>query len=108
MRRGSGIGIIILLVIVLFTSGFSAFGDTISGIGAGIGEIIKGIISIAIRFPAELGITDYINTKVFYLIITGIFAALGIFLTAKVKSKILSICSYIVSGISLLLTLGAN
>ncbi len=69
MRKTTGLGIIVLLLIVLISGGFSAVGNAISSIGLGLWEIIKGIIPIVIQFPSELGITDYINTKVFLSLI---------------------------------------
>ena len=64
MRKSSGLGIKIILAIILFTGGFAAFGDVISKLAEGAWEIIKWLISLAIQFPGELGITDWISTRV--------------------------------------------
>ena len=106
MRKGkvSLTGILIILLIVLFTGGVVAFGSTIKSAAAAIWEVLKWLVSLAIQFPGELGITDYFKTWMLYLAVFVIFAAAGIYLTRKQKGKILQICSFIVSAISLILT----
>lgn len=108
MHRSSGLGIIIILAIILLSGGIAAFGDAISKLALGTWEIIKWLISMAIQYPNEIGITDWINTRVLYLIITGLFGALGIYLTKKQSSKVLSVLSFVVSGLSLVLTLSSG
>ena len=105
MRKGKGI--IILLAIVLITGGITTFRSTIKTIGTGFWEIVKWIISLAVQFPSELGITDRFNTWVIYLIITVLAAGLGIGLTIKTKKSIFAVCGSVVGVFSLVLTLSA-
>ena len=105
MRKYSITGILILLVIVLFSGGLTTFGSVVGNITSGIWEMLKWLVSLAIKFPDELGITDFIRTWAFFLIITVLFSALSIYLSKRQSRKLLQICSFIVSAISLILTL---
>lgn len=106
MRKGkiSLAGIIIVLLLVLFVGGFAAFGATIKSFAIGIWEVVKWLVALAIRFPEDLGITDFFKTWILFLAIAVICSALGIVLTKRGKKKILGICSFVVSAISLILT----
>ena len=105
MRKISFAGFAILLAIVLLGSGVRTFGSVLSNIASGVWEMLKWLVSLAIKFPGELGITDFIRTWAFFLILTALFAALGVYLTKRQSGKLLQICSYVVSAISLVLTL---
>lgn len=105
MRRYSIAGIVILLAIVLLSGGPAAFASVLGGFATGTWEMLKWLVSIAIKFPDELGVTDFIKTWMFFLIITALFAALGVYLTKRQSGKLLRICSFVVSAISLILTL---
>ena len=107
MSNKKGTGVIILLTIVLIAGGFTAFWSAIKNMGAGLLEIIKWIISLALVFPSELGVTDRVNTWIVYLIIIVLAASLGIGLTIKTKKIIFAVCGSIISAISLLLTLSS-
>ncbi len=97
-------GIVIVLVLVLLVGGLAAFGATIKSFAVAIWEVIKWLVTLAIRFPEDLGITDFIKTWSLFLVIAVACSALGIVLTKRGKKKILGICSFVVSAISLILT----
>lgn len=105
MRKISIAGFAVLLAIVLLGSGVGAFGSVLNKIASGIWEMLRWLVSLAIKFPDELGITDFIRTWAFFLILTALFAALGVYLTKRQSGKLLQICSFVVSAISLILTL---
>lgn len=106
MNKGriSPIRIVIVLVLVLSVGGFAAFGARIKSFAVAIWEVVKWLVTLAIRFPEDLGITDFIKTWVLFLAVAIICFALGIVLTKQWKKIILGICSFIVSAISLILT----
>ncbi len=102
--RASLFGIVIVLLLVLLVGGFAAFDATIKSVTVAIWEVVKGVVALAVRFPNELGITDYIKTWVLFLVIAFTCSALGIVLTKRFNKKIFGICSFVVSAISLILT----
>ena len=109
MSRGksSESGIIILLLIVLITGGVGAFWNTVSGLLKGLWAWVWILVNMAIAFPSELGIIDAAYTWGIYLIISIVFCALGIFLSRKQRSTLFAVISYIVSVVSLALTIAA-
>lgn len=104
MRKYSIAGIVILLVIVLLSGGPAKFATVLGSLATGTWELLKSLVSLAIKFPDELGVTDYIRAWAFFLIITLLFSTLGIYLTKRQSGKLLQICSFAVSAISLILT----
>lgn len=100
-------GVIVLLLILLLTKGSSAFFGAITTMLDSVWQVIKMLILIAIQFPNELGITDWINARVFFLVLTVLFGAVGICLTTKQERRLLGIIVDIVAAVSLILTLAA-
>ena len=100
-------GVVLILIIILVTKGFGAFAGVMTTILDGVWQFIKTLASIAVRFPSELGITDWISARVFFLILTVLLGTVGIFLTAKQERKLLGIITDTIAVVSLLLTLTA-
>lgn len=98
-------GLLLILACVVYSKGLSAGLDVIEKIGTAVIEVFKVIAALAIQFPGELGITDWLWTRGIY----GIVAVAAVLLTGyaftrKEKNKLLGIIGSVVSLISTILT----
>ena len=100
-------GVLIVLFIILVTRGFGTFAETTATVLSGMWQIIKMLVSVAIQFPNELGITDWISARLFFLALTVLLGTIGITLTKKQEKKLLGIIVDAVAVVSLFLTFAA-
>ena len=85
-------------------SGLSAGLEFIKQIGKGVVEFAKTLASLAIQFPDDLGITDWLWTRGIYTAIAIIAALLcGYAFSRKEKKKLLGVISSIVGIVSAIL-----
>ena len=86
---------------MVYSGGLSAGWNFIKQLVCVVFETCKFMFALAIKFPDEFGITDWLWTRGTYLVV-AIAAALlsGYTFTRKEKRKILGIISSIVSLIS--------
>ena len=100
-------GVLIVLFIILVTRGFGTFAEMIATVLSSMWQIIKMLVSVAIQFPNELGITDWISARLFFLTLTVLLGTIGITLTKKKEKKLLGIIVDAVAVVSIFLTFAA-
>ena len=95
----------LLLVYCTHTQGLSAGLKLLKQISNAISALFKMMFSLVVQFPDELGLTDWLLTRVIYLAITVCAAGLaGYAFTSREKKKLLGIIGSLVSVVSLMLT----
>lgn len=97
--------LIVVILIILFVSGIENAFNFVKTLLNGTADVFAFILKMAIQFPDMLGVTDYIHTWLFYLLITICFGILGISLSKKQSRKIFSIVSFTVTIVSFILTI---
>ena len=104
-KKGSLIGLLIILGCIVYSSGLSAGWNFVKKIVFALGEVGKFFATMAIRFHDILGITDWLWTNGVYIIIIVAGAVAGYSFTRKEKKKLLGVISSVVAVVSLLLSL---
>ena len=104
-EKGAIMGYLFILLCVIATQGFSAGWNLIKQVLKGIEMAFQFILTMAIRFPDELGITDWLWTRgIFAVIAIGAWLLAGRIFSRKEEKKLLGIISTIVGLISIMLT----
>lgn len=99
------IGLLLVFACVVAFGGIAAGWDTIKQFVVSAFEMVKGLLVWAIKFPDELGITDWLWTWGIYACVAVVAAVLaGYAFTREEKKKLLGGISTVVGVISLLLT----
>ena len=90
---------------MVYSGGPSSGWTFIKQIGNAVAEFVKAMVALAIQFPDELGITDWLWTKGIYgAIAVAAVLLTGYAFTRKEKKKLLGIIGSVVSLISTILT----
>lgn len=97
--------LIFLVLVPLFKSDFDVAWNNLKSLLLGVWAVIYMLIKIALKYPSELGLIDLAYTWVIYFIIFISTGALGVYLSKNTKSKIFSIISFVVSTVSLIVTI---
>lgn len=94
-------GIILILLCALLTGGFAAVWNLLKTVADAFVEVGELLLTMAIEFPDELGVTDYLWTKgVFVGISILAYAAAGYVFTRKEKKRLLGIIGTAVGLVS--------
>ena len=107
MRKETGMGTLILIVLLLFSQGISGFWAMLKSFASGLWEMLLAFALWAVRFPSEIGLNDYISTRLLYRLVCIVTIGIGITLSYKTKKKVFAVCGSIVGIVSILLTLYA-
>ena len=88
-----------------YTQGLSAGLKFLKQISNAISALFKMMFSLVVQFPDEFGLTDWLWTRVIYLVIIVCAAVLARHaFTSREKKNLLGIIGSLVSGVSLMLT----
>lgn len=101
------LGIIILFVIVLFVSGPSKAIELAGNLIEGLGKVLVFIAECIVKVLPMIGIEDAIITLLIFGVILMLASALGIYMSKKNKSTLLTIISTIVEIVSTITTIGS-
>lgn len=98
-------GFLFILACVVCSGGCRAGVDFIKTIVSAVDEFGKFLFSLALQFPDELGITDWLWTRGIYTVI-AIAATLltGYAFTRKEQKKLVGIIGSVVGLVSMILT----
>lgn len=103
--KGTIVGWLFVFGCVVYSSGLSAGWNFIKQIGVAVESAIQYLVTIAMQFRDELGITDWLWTRgIFAVIATSAWLLAGHVFSRKEEKKLLGIISTIVGLISIMLT----
>ena len=96
--------LVLLLGCYTYTQGLSAGAKLIKQVLNAVTMLCETIVALAIQFPDEFGITDWLWTRGIYLAITvGAAGLAGYAFASREKSRLLGIISSVVGLVSTLL-----